>query len=297
MSVTPFTRSINVVIRDLPGLVLGRFEDGTLYLDTDAAGYGWFVDGTPGDDAEFTLSAEGLLAKSGRAASSIDLLSVIRHELGHALGFEHDGQGVTASSLLQGRRMEIGVVEVGRSAALDVVVVAAADAAAAGKGADALDAAFAASPGDLETAVGAAAMHRLAAGAAAQAFYVEPRPESVRFAGATAVHVDLRAALARTLYFDDETGELATEIARQSLGAPLTDALAVDEVDEDSLDGDDWIVRQGGQAAAAEHHAGARAGAGIDWARSQESNISAGFLPGFLATLRSLARPLRGRGR
>jgi hypothetical protein len=137
----------------------------------------------------------------------------------------------------------------------------------------------------------------LAAGAAAQAFYVAARPESVRFTGATAVHVDLRAALARTLYFDDETGELATEIARQSLGAPLTDALAVDEVDEDGLDGDDWIVRQGGHAGSADHHAGAKAGAGIDWARSQESNISAGFLPGFLATLRSLARPLRGRGR
>ncbi|HSC16539.1 MAG TPA: hypothetical protein VLI71_15540 [Gammaproteobacteria bacterium] len=288
--------SINVVIRDLPGLVLGRFEDDTLYLDTDAAGYGWFVDATPGDGAEFALTPQGLVAQSGRAASSIDLLSVIRHELGHALGFDHDGDGVRAESLTQGRRMDVGVVEVGRHAALDVAVVSSAerDAAAESRGDGAVG--VGPSSGHLELTSADAGQHRLAAGAVSHGFYAAAPAEAVRFAGATAVHVDLRAALARTLYFDDETGELATEIARQSFGALPPVAYELDDSDGEAIDADDWIVRDGDDSAA-EALDGARRGATIDWARSQESNISAGILPGFLATLRSIARPLRGRGR
>jgi len=292
--------SINIVIRDLPGLVLGRFEDNTLYLDTDAAGYGWFIDATPGDNAEFTSTADGLLAKSGRAANTIDLLTVVRHELAHALGFEHSGEGVTAGLLPQGRRMQVEPVAVAQHAAPESgngLVTAAIVSVARVEGARFENAGFENAGFENEVGeVGSAVPQRLGAAAGAQAFYVEARPEQARFMGATAVHVDLKAALAQTLYFDEETGELATEIVRQSLGAPSLDVHQVATVNDRGHDADDWVVRDRDDVAA-DFRAGAKSGAGIDWARSQESSISAGILPGFLATLRLIARPLRGRGR
>jgi hypothetical protein len=47
-------------------------------MDADAAGYGWFVDPTPWDDAEFT---------AGAAPAGMDLLTAVMHEFGHILGF------------------------------------------------------------------------------------------------------------------------------------------------------------------------------------------------------------------
>ena len=48
-------------IADLSGLALGDTLGGTIILDSDAAGYGWFVDATASDDAEFTAGADGTL--------------------------------------------------------------------------------------------------------------------------------------------------------------------------------------------------------------------------------------------
>jgi hypothetical protein len=61
----------------------------TIWIDDDAAGYGWFVDSTPADDAEFAAVAgtSSLVAPSGTAADQrADLLTAVMHEIGNVLG-------------------------------------------------------------------------------------------------------------------------------------------------------------------------------------------------------------------
>lgn len=58
-------------ITDLPGRMLGLTNAGTIYLDQNAAGRGWYVGATP--------------AGSGR----MDLQTVLLHELAHLAGSEH----------------------------------------------------------------------------------------------------------------------------------------------------------------------------------------------------------------
>jgi hypothetical protein len=69
---------------------LGEALVGTPYvlIDDDAAGFGWYVDPTPNDDAEFPLFvAPGERASAGGPADGrYDLLTVLTHELGHILG-------------------------------------------------------------------------------------------------------------------------------------------------------------------------------------------------------------------
>ena len=55
-------------------------------LDTDAAGFGWFIDRTPEDDDEFSPDQPD---RSEEAAQRMDLLTVLLHEFGHLLGREH----------------------------------------------------------------------------------------------------------------------------------------------------------------------------------------------------------------
>jgi hypothetical protein len=81
---------IDIRIDDLPGLLLGIETDTGIVLDIDAAGHGWFVDSTPGDDAEFRRPVPGGLSAtpSSAAFSKIDLLSVLMHELGHVIDLD-----------------------------------------------------------------------------------------------------------------------------------------------------------------------------------------------------------------
>ncbi len=72
------------VVLDLPGNVLGQASDGTIAIDINAAGHGWFIDSTPADASDLP-------------ADKYDLLTVISHEFGHALGLEHNE---TAGDLL-----------------------------------------------------------------------------------------------------------------------------------------------------------------------------------------------------
>ena len=78
-------------IVDISGGYLGQAKLGgnSITLDDDAAGYGWYVDPTPWNDAEFPTAASGTrlyttpdLAPAGR----MDLLTTVMHELGHVLG-------------------------------------------------------------------------------------------------------------------------------------------------------------------------------------------------------------------
>jgi len=83
-------RAVSVSVSDLGGLTLGSSTAGTIVVDDDAAGWRWFIDPTPGDDAEYSGSGAVLTAADANsvAGSRIDLLTVVMHELGHQIGLE-----------------------------------------------------------------------------------------------------------------------------------------------------------------------------------------------------------------
>jgi ribosomal protein S16 len=75
-------QQVEFVIADLSGSQLGKTDGKAVYIDVDAAGYGWFVDSTPSTDTAFTYGS------ALEAAERIDLLTVVEHELGHVLGLD-----------------------------------------------------------------------------------------------------------------------------------------------------------------------------------------------------------------
>src|SRR5262249_54230460 len=89
---------LDIRIADLGGTTLGIASGHTIWLDANAAGWGWFVDPTPTDDSEFTT-----LDNQGEQ-NRIDLLTVLEHELGHLLGQGHEADGLMAETLTVGTR-------------------------------------------------------------------------------------------------------------------------------------------------------------------------------------------------
>jgi hypothetical protein len=97
---------------DLPVGVVGSTHGGGIYIDFTAAGHGWFVDQSPADNSEFGVfvaETEFAAGTNSPAADSVDLLTVITHELGHLLGFEdvppaEANHQIMASQLAEGTR-------------------------------------------------------------------------------------------------------------------------------------------------------------------------------------------------
>ncbi|MBY5161789.1 choice-of-anchor D domain-containing protein [Salsipaludibacter albus] len=85
---------LSVVLRDLDGASLGLADGATIELDTNAAGWGWHVGDGP--------VVEG----------SVDLLTVLLHELGHVLGLDHQDGGVMAAVLAPGVRWVLDAASV-----------------------------------------------------------------------------------------------------------------------------------------------------------------------------------------
>jgi len=90
---TNILSGVHVRITDLPSAILGQAVGDTIYLDSNAAGWGWFIDPTPHNNSEFTTP--GNQGEQHR----MDLLTVVMHELGHVLGYEHEATGVMQDTL------------------------------------------------------------------------------------------------------------------------------------------------------------------------------------------------------
>ena len=87
---------IRITVADLAGDALGYFDGVNILVDADAAGHGWFVDVTPTDSEEYSLRLDHnvIVADSASAAfGRMDLLTVITHELGHAIGYVDNEPG------------------------------------------------------------------------------------------------------------------------------------------------------------------------------------------------------------
>ena len=81
---------LRVELAELDGVILAEEYDGLILVDIDAAGWGWHLD-----------------AGSAVAAGRIDLLSVLLHEIGHVLGFDHTMTGVMSGSIDAGTRSTV----------------------------------------------------------------------------------------------------------------------------------------------------------------------------------------------
>lgn len=102
--------SIDFLVLDLPGAMLGLYTTDAIYVDIDAAGHGWYLDPTPALDETFAATADGArltAEEDSAAAGGMDLLSVALHEFGHALGLQ-DLDPVTHAGHLMVAELETG---------------------------------------------------------------------------------------------------------------------------------------------------------------------------------------------
>lgn len=104
---------VTVSISPLDGTAVGQTTgegvSAQITLDSNAAGHSWYIDSTPDTNEEYLPTADAHIwqARAGSlAAGKMDMLSVLLHEYGHALGIEHstDGRDFMAPNLQAGER-------------------------------------------------------------------------------------------------------------------------------------------------------------------------------------------------
>ena len=105
-------QDVDIRIVDLPGDLLAQANRDRILVDRDAAGWGWFVDETPSDDVEF------IGPDRAAVANRMDLISVLFHEMGHLLGFEHGSHEGMRTKISPGERTVINVGHLDRVMAL-----------------------------------------------------------------------------------------------------------------------------------------------------------------------------------
>jgi hypothetical protein len=89
----------------------GRPNGGTILIDDDANGVGWFIDPTPLDNSEFaqTLTDTAFRATTGDAFGKYDLLTTILHETGHLLGIINGNPGFDSNvQTLNSKKVFVG---------------------------------------------------------------------------------------------------------------------------------------------------------------------------------------------
>jgi RHS repeat-associated protein len=112
-----------IVMGDLPYGELAQETAGQIIIDRTAAGYGWFVDPTPGEDQEFAPDASDaqLHPIDPRVVDQMDLLTVVEHELGIVAGLQDLDSSNT--DLMSGQ-LATGIRRVPTAADVDAIFAA-----------------------------------------------------------------------------------------------------------------------------------------------------------------------------